>query len=145
METGGWGNGYTGDGQVANRKCTLHTHVTEHGFEPRSWLACRGAIAFVFLGYTPSRSNRGCRLLPKRAKKHSIAADCSRDTMQARTLPATNKERAQRTRDPRSGGAYVVHGLDNAWRSRAPGPHAHGNAARQVVDGLRTEVCGQQN
>ena len=37
-------------------------------------------------------------------------------------------------------GAYVVVGRDNAWRSRAPGPHAHGNAARHVVDGLRTEV-----
>ena len=24
----------------------------------------------------------------------------------------------------------VVDGRDNAWRSRAPGPHAHGNAAR---------------
>ena len=48
------------------------------------------------------------------------------------------------TRDPRSGGAHVVDGRDNAWRSRAPGPHAHGNAARQVVDGLWTEVCGQQ-
>ena len=34
--------------------------------------------------------------------------------------------------------------MRNAWKSRAPGPHAHGNAARQVVDGLRTEVCGQQ-
>ena len=54
-----------------------------------------------------------------------------------RTLPATNKERALRTRDPRSGGAYVVDGRDNAWRSRAP-------AARQVVDGLRMEVWGQQ-
>ena len=39
---------------------------------------------------------------------------------------------------------YVMDGRDNAWRSRAPGPHAHGNAARQVVDGLWTEVCGQQ-
>ena len=29
-------------------------------------------------------------------------------------------------------------------RNRAPGLHAHGNASRQVVDGLRTEVCGQQ-
>ena len=27
---------------------------------------------------------------------------------------------------------------------RAPGPHTHGNTAGQVVDGLRTEVCGQQ-
>ena len=61
-----------------------------------------------------------------------------------RTLPATNKERALRTRDPRSGGAYVVDGRDNAWRSRAPGHNAHGNAPTQVVDGLRTEVCGQQ-
>ena len=61
-----------------------------------------------------------------------------------RTLPATNKERALRTRDPRSGGAYVVDGRNSAWRSRAPGPHAHGNAARRVVDGLGTEVCGQR-
>ena len=61
-----------------------------------------------------------------------------------RTRPATNKERTLLTRDPRSGGAYVVDGQGNAWRSRAPGPHAHGNAARQVVDSLRTEVCGQR-
>ena len=58
---------------------------------------------------------------------------------------ATNTERALRTRDPRSGGVYGVDGRDNAWRSRAPGPHAHGNAARQAVDGLWTEACGQQN
>ena len=38
----------------------------------------------------------------------------------------------------------MVDGRDNAWRSRAPGPHTHGNAVRQVMDGLRTEVCGQQ-
>ena len=37
----------------------------------------------------------------------------------------------------------MVDSQDNAWRSRAPGPHAHGNTARQVVDGRRTEVCGQ--
>ena len=61
-----------------------------------------------------------------------------------RTLPATNKEHALRTCDPRSGGVYVVYGWDNAWRSKAPGPHTHGNIARQVVDGLRTEVWGQQ-
>ena len=45
------------------------------------------------------------------------------------------------------GAAYTGYGRgegDNAWRSRAPGPHAHGNAARQVVDGLRTEVWGRQ-
>ena len=42
------------------------------------------------------------------------------------------------------GGGYVVDGRDNAWRSRAPGPHAHGNAATQVVDGLRPEVWGQR-
>ena len=29
---GGWGNGYIGDGQAANRKCTAH--ATEHGFKP---------------------------------------------------------------------------------------------------------------
>ena len=31
---------------------------------------------FCFLGYTPNRSNEGYKLFPKRAKKHSIAADC---------------------------------------------------------------------
>ena len=60
------------------------------------------------------------------------------------TLPAINKERALRTRNPRSGGAYVVDSQDNAWRNRAPGPHAHRNTVRQVVDGPRTEVWGQQ-
>ena len=38
----------------------------------------------------------------------------------------------------------MVDGRDNAWRSRAPGPHAHRNTARQATDGLWTEVCGQQ-
>ena len=38
----------------------------------------------------------------------------------------------------------MVDGRDNAWRSRAPGPHARLNTARQVMDGLWTEVCGQQ-
>ena len=38
----------------------------------------------------------------------------------------------------------MVDGRDNAWRSRALGPHAHGNTARQVMDGLWTEVRGQQ-
>ena len=56
----------------------LHTHATDHGFEPRSWLACHGAVAFVILGCLPNRPDGGCRLvgLSKRAKKHSIAADC---------------------------------------------------------------------
>ena len=38
----------------------------------------------------------------------------------------------------------MVDGRDNAWRSRAPEPHAHGNTARQVMDGLWTEARGQQ-
>ena len=36
----------------------------------------------------------------------------------------------------------MVYGRDSAWRNRAPGPHR--NTARQAMDGLRTEVCGQQ-
>ena len=49
------------------------------------------------------------------------------------------------TRNPLSGGAQGVDGPYNAWRSGAPGPHAHGNAARQVVDDRRAaEVRGQQ-
>ena len=38
----------------------------------------------------------------------------------------------------------MVDGLDRAWRNRAPGPHAHGNTARQATDGLWTEARGQQ-
>ena len=36
----------------------------------------------------------------------------------------------------------MVDGPDNAWRNRAPGPPR--NTARQAMDGLWTEVCGQQ-
>ena len=60
------------------------------------------------------------------------------------SAPRTGGGGGLRTHGPRSGGAHLVDGQENAWRSRAPGPHAHGNAARQVVDGPRTEVCGQQ-
>ena len=49
-----------------------------------------------------------------------------------------------RMRDPPCGGAYVVDGQDNARRSGAPGPHPHGNAAKQVVDDRRAEVRGQR-
>ena len=38
----------------------------------------------------------------------------------------------------------MLDGRDSAWRNRAPGPHAHRNTARQAMDGLWTEVCGQQ-
>ena len=38
----------------------------------------------------------------------------------------------------------MVDSRDTAWRNRAPRPHAHRNTARQAVDGLWTEVCGQQ-
>ena len=50
-----------------------------------------------------------------------------------------------RTRDPRNGGVQGVDGRYNSWRSGTPGPHAHGNAAKQVVDDRReVEVRGQQ-
>ena len=65
-------------------------------------------------------------------------------TITEHALPATIKERVMRTRDPWSGGAHGEDGRYNAWRSGAPGPHAHGNAARQVVDDWRAEVHGQQ-
>ena len=61
-----------------------------------------------------------------------------------RTLPATIKECVMRTRHPRSGGAQGVDGRKGAWRSGAPGPHAHGNVGRQVVGDRRAEVCGQR-
>ena len=54
------------------------------------------------------------------------------------TLPATNKERALRTRNPWSGGAYVVDGRDNAWRSRAPGPHGCGRPEAGGVGTAKT-------
>ena len=40
------------------------------------------------------------------------------------------------------GEAHMGDGPDSAWRNRAPGPHR--NTARQAMDGLWTEVCGQQ-
>ena len=43
---------------------------------------------------------------------------------------------------PRGGRGHMVDGPDSAWRNRAPGPHR--NTARQAMDGLWTEVCGQQ-
>ena len=49
-----------------------------------------------------------------------------------RTAPSLLLRTVGRAGDEGGGG--------NLWRSRAPGPHAHGNTARQVVDGLRTEV-----
>ena len=36
----------------------------------------------------------------------------------------------------------MLDGPDSAWRNRAPRPH--GNTERQAMDGLWTEVCGQQ-
>ena len=42
------------------------------------------------------------------------------------------------------GGGGMVDRRDSAWRSRAPGTHAHGNTARQAMDGLRTEARGRQ-
>ena len=48
-----------------------------------------------------------------------------------------------RTRDPWNVGAHRVDGRYNAWRSGAPGPHAHRSTATQVVDDRRVEV-GQQ-
>ena len=36
----------------------------------------------------------------------------------------------------------MVDGRVNAWRNRAPGPHR--NTARQAMDGLWTEACGQR-
>ena len=34
----------------------------------------------------------------------------------------------------------MVDSRDNAWRNRAPGPHAHRNTARQAMNGLWTEA-----
>ena len=95
----------------------------------------------------PTKPGVGAEPRTTARQRKSPGTPCTRtppaSTMKC-TLPATNKERALRTRDSRSGGAYLVDGRDNAWRSRARGPHTNGNAARQVVDGLRAEVCGQR-
>ena len=40
------------------------------------------------------------------------------------------------------GEGHMGDGPDSVWRNRAPGPHR--NTARQAMDGLWTEVCGQQ-
>ena len=49
-----------------------------------------------------------------------------------------------RTCDPWSGGAQGSDGRYSTQRSGAPGPHTHGNAARQVVEDRRAEVREQQ-
>ena len=41
------------------------------------------------------------------------------------------------------GKGHVVVGRDSGCRSRARGPHAHRNTARQATDGLWTEARGQ--
>ena len=60
------------------------------------------------------------------------------------------------TRDPQSGGVLVPHAQANVagrhvvdhqdagWRGGSVGPHAHGNAARHVVDDLSAEGSRQQ-
>ena len=42
------------------------------------------------------------------------------------------------------GKGHMVDGRDNAWTSRARGPHARGNTTRQVMEVLWTEARGQQ-
>ena len=76
---------------------------------------------------------------------HATVSTITERTPPAKRTPtATIKERAMRTCDSRSGGAHGVDGWYNARRSGAPGPHAHGNAARQVLDDRRAEVRGQR-
>ena len=69
---------------------------------------------------------------------------------------ATIQERAMHARDPHSGGGLALHAQANVagrhmvahqdagWRGGSVGPHAHGNAARHVVDDLSAEGSGQQ-
>ena len=75
MEAGGWGSGYTGDGQVGNRKCTTHTHTPQNtGSNPGPvWPAEPSLLLFWDTRLTGPMGGAG---LPKRAKKHSIAVDC---------------------------------------------------------------------
>ena len=47
-------------------------------------------------------------------------------------------------RGKRGGKGHMVDGRGNAWRSRAPGPHAHRNTEGRVMDGLWTEARGRQ-
>ena len=74
MEAGGGGNGYTGDGQEPYQKCTTHTR---HRTRVRTLVpvGLQWSRHFCLLGNTPNRPNGGYDLLPKRAKKHSIAAN----------------------------------------------------------------------
>ena len=124
--------------------------VSLRGLDSHPFFPSHVASGRCFLSVAAASARRGSGT--QGTNPHS-AAQSTQDTVQERTppastmkrtLPATNKERALRTHNPRSGGAFMVYGWDNMWRSRAPGPHAHGNTARQVVNGLRTEVCGQR-
>ena len=54
----------------------------------------------------------------------------------------SDKTGVGRTKD--DGAVKVQQITRDTMRSRARGPHAHGNTERQIVGGLSTEVCGQQ-
>ena len=59
-----------------------------------------------------------------------------------------NRRNLRQNRGGQNPGRQRGHGaaeiIRDTMQSRARGAHAHGNTERQVVDGLRTEVCGQQ-
>ena len=63
---------------------------------------------------------------------------CSEEQRRREPTPQNCKQGAV------TGKGHMVDGRDNAWRRRAPGPHARGNTARQVMDGLWTEARGRQ-
>ena len=147
---GGLGGGGQGPGNQPRGPCgTAPRFVCAQGIQhPVGHCWWKGMVGEAREG-TPDktgvgRTKDGGAVTVQRKAPGTVQARTLPASTTKRRLPATDKERALRTRDPRSGGAYVVDGRDNAWRSRARGPHAHGNAARHVVDGLRTEVWGQQ-
>ena len=119
----------------AASQCGLCPHVLDN-----TRLCCQQLRRHRFRGYTVLGGQRHPR---RGAGGHRAGAHATRVNHEAH---ATCNQQGTRPAhgDPRSGGAYVVDGRDNAWRSRAPGPHAHENTARQVMDGLRTEVWGKQ-
>ena len=106
-------------------------------------------MAAVTTGRVPRYAPRHERpLIPRETCcARRLAGICLRRGGGVHEAHATRNQQGTRPAHARPtewGGAYVVDGRDNAWRSRAPGPHPRGNTVRQVMDGLRTEVRGQR-
>ena len=90
----------------------------------------------VGAGAAKKRLQRGSQAVAKRLR----AMGKRIDSEQNRAVTNRRFESVGRGTGPQSRGG----GRKGAWRLGAPGPHAHGNVGRRVVDDRRAEVSGQR-